>query len=182
MEKETGKTKSESKHKNDMNMQDPAKVEKQLRSKYGGKEIMLVARDRLIWSTDMGGEIFLTHMPEKGKPKNRVKVPKDTSFWALRKIDSAISKGILSLVDSVGTRQKNQLDNVKVEDINEESTVEEMSTIDELLFMSADNMSKELENLQKEKKPGPSFYEKLLAEEENGRKRKSHIDIIKKYL
>lgn len=156
--------------------------EKDLRKKYEGKEIALVAENRVMWSSENNMDpkrVFLTHNkdPKSGKPQNVTKIPKGVSINGLKAIDKAVESGVLQFVKDLNEYQEDLIGSVVTQEVNEDSVVKEMENIDYLLHLPVEELEKELSKLEKEK-ASKAFFKTLLAEEKANKARESYIEAI----
>jgi len=184
-ETEAGKKKPSPKEERS-EVKERKREEKALRSEFVGKEIVLADTERVMWSTKIttsGTGLFLTHAkgPE-GRPQNSAKIPESISYRELKLIDRAVAEGTLVMKKDISKGQKEIIDGIQEQDLNDEAVIQEMSTIDDLLHRTVDGLIKGVESLIKEKKADDRFLNLLLTEEEKGRKREDYLKAIRKFV
>lgn len=180
-----GQKQSETKSKTTKSSRtDPKKLEKQLRSKYEGKEIALKSNNRMSWGVGLGhGSFYLTHMrDDDGNLGNIRKVPKTISLASLQEIDKAVQRGILGLASSLKDSEKKVITGIEETDLNDESVVEAMEKIDITLRMPLAEFEKELERLRTKENTPKEFFKTLYNEEKAARGREDFLNVLKKYI
>jgi hypothetical protein len=158
----------------------PAEVDKELRDRYEGVELVLIDRNRLNWG--VRGFTLSLIPDDEGKVNNIAKVPKGLAPILLQIIDEAVTNQILApkaLLDKTALAESQDVKSIQ---INEDVTVQELSQVDELLHLNETGLSKQLTELKRRGLVTREFMQTMLTEEKSGRNRASYIEIIERNL
>lgn len=158
----------------------PAEIDKELRDRYEGVELVLIDKGRLNWGVR---GFSLSLIPDdEGKVNNVAQVPKGLAPILLQIIDEAVTNQILAPRSQLDKKAFQDSQDVKSVPINEDVTVQELSQVDELLHLNEAGLSKQLTELKRRGLITREFMQTMLTEEKSGRNRSSYIEIIERNL
>lgn len=158
----------------------PAEIDKELRDRYEGVELVLIDKNRLNWG--VRGFALSLIPDDEGKVNNIAKVPKGLAPILLQIIDEAVTNQILAPKAMLDKAALAESQDVKSIQINEDVTVQELSQVDELLHLNETGLSKQLTELKRRGLVTREFMQTMLTEEKSGRNRASYIEIIERNL